>query len=87
MGVEYGTGISRRVGRIMNEEFCREYKSLTEGKTMSKLPARLEAWDAEEKVDGWAIDAKEMKVWLESLLSETRKGMVLKIGTMIKYLT
>lgn len=34
-----------------------------------KVP-RLEAWDAEEQDDGWCVDTKDLKKYLEELLNK-----------------
>lgn len=34
-----------------------------------KVP-RLEAWDAEEQDDGWCVDVKDLKKYLEELLNK-----------------
>lgn len=36
-----------------------------------KLPPRLEAYDAEEAIDGWAVDVADLRKWAEHVLSET----------------
>lgn len=44
-------------------------KSYTE-----KLPARLEAFDAEESSDGWAVDVADLLDWANHVLSETAEN-------------
>lgn len=36
-----------------------------------KLPPRLEAFDAEASIDGWAVDVDDLLDWANHVLSET----------------
>lgn len=39
----------------------------------TKLPVRIEAWDGEDKADGWALAVKDMAAWADELLQKCRK--------------
>lgn len=46
------------------------------------LPSRLEAWDAEEANNGWAVSVDDLRKWAEAVLVEAE----INPGEAVKYI-
>lgn len=50
---------------------------------ITKLPPRLEAWDAETSNNGWAINIDELLPWLEGILKEVNNDNTINAKKLI----
>ena len=49
-----------------------------------KLPTRLEAWDADDNPNGWALEVQEVLAWAKDVLIEGENNPSLLVGRIKK---